>query len=730
MLTLPVRTTVRANANHIDIKATGRDVSPMMYAMEGTIDGRIRCIMCTVKSNAEVGISCSDQRCNDGTEILAKHFCNALTTTWAADLYLHLRAWTYYRTEQYFWQSMQDVKVYAAGLNATPQLAKRVLKAIIIVQQAYMVMSIPAVAAVSPFELDKVGPSVYGQLAQGAVIACFGVLLIRAANQRPIYSLAYGPLSSVSSAQWLWMNRGEKPNYKPQVLDVNVSGNYDPKTAVRRQILSAIPGIVITILSFVVYLLGSLKDHLKWNWALSISIFGILSEVSRLLATWLSITSMKTKPSYATYFPSFPRFGAPAENRPFIQWRPNTVLRASRKFSEFTDPRYAVTGQLLGQYAFTWYWEDPFTAMISFFLFCFATVCIVLSTGALIASGDASIAAAFLSMLLCLSGSGFTKIGHTKTYQVLDECAEYSSSIRAKDVMYRALSPFRHYSVNTNGDSYLMACLLSNSGTVTLRNTTLKTFKVEQGLTINMHDVFYAFTDTQPLARRIMDWRNGDGRRSTLLETADALYCRALLLIKHADACPNSNDRCVGSKCNAKIHLLMSAVLLASQHTECSDVCEILNEIKAWMNNEELLWSIIGSIVTLDMIMLPHLKTQLESSNTLDLALRICHMAMYENVPSGDMLEAVPTALYFLLTGVTAFGSSMARVVEHAIYRFGAANVTLALDQVTLQIDRYKIKCHGKLHDWPGGLIPLLDPDMNTYQARYYTLAKTVFGSK
>lgn len=738
MLTLPVCTNVRANANHIDIKARGKDASPVINVIDGTIDGHSRCIMCTVKSNAEVGISCSYQRRLDGTENFAKHSCNALTTTWAADVYLHLRAWVYHKTEQHYWQSTLGAKVYAAGLNTTTQLVKRTLKAGIIVLQAYMVMNIPAVAALSQYELDKVGPSVYGQLAQGAVIACFAVLLTGAATQRPIHSLAYGPLSSVSSAQWLWMNRGEKSKNNTHMVGVNVSGDYDPKRFVRRQVLYAIPGIFITISSFVVYLLSSLNDHLKWNWALSITILGILSEVSRLLATWLTITSMKTKPYYGTNLVgAFPRFGASAKNRPFIQWRPNTVLRAPRQFSEFTFPRHAVPGQLLGRYVFTWYWEDPITAMISFSLFCFSTICIMLSTGALIASGDASIAAAFLSMLLCLSGSGFTKLGYTSVHQVLDEYADYSSSTRAKDIMYSALSPFRHYSVikshyalGTSVDNYLMACLLSNSGTVTLGNTTLKTFKVEQGLTINMHDVFYAFTDTQPLSRRIMDWRNGDSRRSTLLETADALYCRALLLIKHADACKNGNDRCVGSKCNANIYLLMSAVLLASQHTECSDVCEILTEIKAWMNNEELLWSIIGSIVTLDMIMLPHLKFQLESSNTLDLALRICHMAMYENVPSGDMLEAVPTALYFLLTGDTAFGSSMATIVEHAIYKFGAADVTLALDQVTMQIDRYKLKCHGKLHDWPGGPIPLLDPSENTYQTRYNTLAKAVFGTK
>ncbi|CAO3674901.1 unnamed protein product [Umbelopsis ramanniana] len=128
------------------------------------------------------------------------------------------------------------------------------------------------------------------------------------------------------------------------------------------------------------------------------------------------------------------------------------------------------------------------------------------------------------------------------------------------------------------------------------------------------------------------------------------------------------------------------------------------------------------------MMLLPHLRRQLESSNTLDLALRVCHMKMYENTPSGDLLEAVPTVMYYLLTGNTALAHATASVVQHAIYTFGTIDMTLALDQVIVRLDKYTINCQGKLHDWPGGLIPIVNWSVSTNQLRYYALAKATFG--
>ncbi|KAH8551468.1 hypothetical protein BGW37DRAFT_467437 [Umbelopsis sp. PMI_123] len=104
-------------------------------------------------------------------------------------------------------------------------------------------MKIPTVTALSEFELGKVASVVYGQLAQGAVVACFSVLLTRAAEERPIRTLAEGPLSSISSIRWLWKYRGGKSNAKPQMVQIEINEDYDPKLSIKHLVYAALPGL-------------------------------------------------------------------------------------------------------------------------------------------------------------------------------------------------------------------------------------------------------------------------------------------------------------------------------------------------------------------------------------------------------------------------------------------------------------------------------------------------------
>jgi hypothetical protein len=275
---------------------------------------------------------------------------------------------------------------------------------------------------------------------------------------------------------------------------------------------------------------------------------------------------------------------------------------------------------------------------------------------------------------------------------------------------------------------FVFHSLMTTGGTITYKGKKYPACKPGPGGLIDMHDVYHKYARLNPIMNRIFNIVEDDTGRSILLEIADALYCRALLLVRHAHKCRHGQPGGRGQSCNAHTERLLSALLLVSDHVECHDVRDILNDIKAWMNDEYLLWSIIGSNVTLEMMVLPYLRKQLESSNTLDLALRICHMAMYENVPTDNMLEAVPTVMYYLLTGNTALGHATARVVENAIIAFDAANIIPDLDEVIVSVDdRYTIQCKGQLHPWPGGFIPILSKAAVTNQPVNYTLARAVF---
>jgi hypothetical protein len=661
-----------------------------------------------------------------------ENFCLILNSIFAFNPLVQLTMWVNYITERYLWRPLLAIRVYVAGLDVSERLAVSFLKAIKIFVIAEIAMRMPTTAALSEFDLSKIGPSVYAQLAQGTVIACFAVVLTRAIHQQPIDSLADGPLSSLSSLRWLWMNRGSKPHDRPEVVAVKFIEGVDPNVTIRKRFLAAIPGIAITLSSFVAYLLLSVDDYHQRNWAISVTISGIASELSRLVAAWLAITAMKTRPHFGKstidHIYWIPRIQNAVEMRPFIHWRPYSVLRGLHSFSEFTDTSKAIPLMIEGLFYFTWYWQNYNAAIASLSLFCVAVSLAIFSTGALIASGDTSIAAASLGILLCLSACGSFRTASPYETGVL-EYIEHSSATRLVEVIVGAVS--KTLDINNVLDVevrfFIHRSLMTTMDFTTREDSNHQAFKIGPASTIDMHDIFYKCTDVYPALKRIMNRKDETTGRCIMLEIADSLYCRALLLIRHAHACTHGNYKLKGSKCNVDALKLMSSILLVSGHVECPEVHEILNHVKAWMDHEDLLWSIIGSHVTLDMMLLPYLRRQLESSNTLDLALRICHMAMYENAPSGNMLEAVPTALYYLLTGNTALGHATAGVVEYAIYSFGTIDMTLALDQVVVRLDEYKIDCQGKLHDWPGGFIPIVDASVNTNQPIYYALAKATF---
>jgi hypothetical protein len=659
-----------------------------------------------------------------------------LSTIYATNFLVQSRTWANYIKKQYLWQFLFAMKQCVAGLYMNERFVARLLKCIKIAIQVHIAMRMPTTAALSEFDLNKIGPTVYGQLAQGTVIACFAVVLTRAIHQQPINTFADGPLSSLSSLRWLWMNRGSKSQDDIQFVNLFFDQDVDPKLMIRRQILAAIPGIAITLSSFVVYLLLSVDDRHQRNWAMSISISGIASELLRLVATWLAFISMKTKPHHGKVLEHYlyPHFWKGddyeiAQER-FIHWRPFSTLRSLRPFSEFTDSRKKISISIQGHYLYTWYWNNSTTFLASLSLFCIAVSLALFSTGALVASGDTSMAAASLGILLCLSACGLFRAASPKESGVL-EYAEYSSVTRLVEVvagiMRKGNGPSDLWPVRMRW--YIQCCLTADKEFTIEGNRIHQAFKIETDLTIDMHDVYEKCTTVHLALKRIMVPKDETTGRCTLLEIADSLYCRALLLIRHAHSCAHGNYKLKGSKCNVDASEFMSSILLASGHVECPEVHDILSNIKAWMNHEDLLWSIIGAHIKLDMMLLPHLRRQLESPNTLDLALRVCHMKMYENTPSGDLLEAVPTVMYYLLIGNTALAYATASVVQHAIYKFGTIDMTLALDQVIVRLDKYTINCQGKLHDWPGGFIPIVDMSVNANQPRYYTLAKATFAS-
>ncbi|KAG2175339.1 hypothetical protein INT44_007827 [Umbelopsis vinacea] len=642
------------------------------------------------------------------------------------------RMWLSNITTRYLSGSLFSMVVYVARLEKNERFVVRLLKAIKIAILTGIAMKVPTTAALSEFDLSKIGPSVYGQLAQGTVIACFAVLLTRAIHQQPINSLADGPLSSLSSLYWLWKNRGNKPNEESQYITVSFHTDVNSKLIIRRRLLAAIPGAAIIISSFVAYLLLSVDDRHQRNWATSVSISGIASELLRLSASWLAITATRARLFLDEVDRSmWPPMLIPLIGQsPFIYWRPHSVLRGLRPLSELTDPRNARLCFVYGTCRSSWYWKNYNAAVASLSLYCLSVSLVIFSTGALIASGDTSIAAAFLGMLLCLSACGTFRAASPKGFGVL-EFTEYMSTARPVKVIIGAMGIEK----NIIGQAYVDAQyiihheLITDMASRTKNNKKIQVLKTRPEFKIDIHDIFGKCANAYPALKRIMKRKDETTGRSILLEIADSLYCRALLLIRHAHACPHSNYKLKGSKCHVDASKLMSSILLVSGHVECPEVHEILSNVKAWMNHDDLLWSIIGSHITLEMMLLPYLRRQLESPNTLDLALRICHMAMYGYTPSINILEAVPTAMYYLLTGDTAFGHATARVVECAIYAFGTVDMTLALDKVIVRFDQYVIDCQGKLHDWPGGFIPIADMSINTDQPRYCALAKATFRS-
>ncbi|KAI9281418.1 hypothetical protein BC943DRAFT_382797 [Umbelopsis sp. AD052] len=655
-----------------------------------------------------------------------------LNLTFVINPLVRRRMWTNNITTQYLSRPLFAMRVYVSRLGKNERFVVKFLKAIKIAILTGIAMKIPTTAALSEFDLSKIGPSVYGQLAQGTVIACFAVVLTRAVHQKPVDSLADGPLSSLSSLRWLWNTGGNKLHEEFQIVRVHFSTDVDPKLIIRRRLLAAIPGVAIILSSFVAYFLLSADNRHQRNWAIVVSISGIASELLRLAASWLAITATKARPIFfenSSGMGLFPRCFPVNQVQPFIHWRPYSVVRGLRPISELTDNTKTKPWLILGNWRFTWCWKNYHAALASLSLYCIAVLLVIFSTGALIASGESSIAAASLGILLCLSACGTFRTASPKVFGVL-EYTEYISRTLLVEVLMGAVAEKKEVGRLRRFMEalyFIQRWLITDVNFMTRNNRIHQPFKLGLESTVDMHGVFDECADVCPTLKRITYQKDEITGRCILLEIADSLYCRALLLIRHAHACRHGNYKLKGSKCNVNASKLMSSILLASGHVDCFDVREILNDVKAWMDHEDLLWSIIGSHVTLDMMLLPYLRRQLESANSVDLALRICHMAMYGYTPSSNMLEAVPTAMYYLLTGDTALGYATARVVESAIYTFGTVDMTLALDKVIVRLDKYVIDCQGKLHDWPGGFIPIVDRSINTNQPRYYTLAKAIF---
>ncbi|KAI9281417.1 hypothetical protein BC943DRAFT_329837, partial [Umbelopsis sp. AD052] len=627
--------------------------------------------------------------------------------------------------------SQYGAKKYKYSLTSAKIQIQNLLKSRKIVALASLIVMVPGVDALSNFDLKKTIPAVYSQLAQNAVIASFGVFCSSDGNRSPLDALADGPLSSISSAVWLWRTRKVDDEKRALVEFTALQATYMtvPGGPMKLLVLDCLPAIAITSASFIIYLLSFLES-MEWKWALTVTASGLASEGTRLLATYLSTISVQKEffePRDLSERKVFSYLSNEAEQRPFIECHDGKI-RPSRYWQKFTNRSTAVKCILLGSEYYHWRWVNIRQAIMSLLLFCLSALFGIISTGALVASEDGSLAGGFLSFIICYCAAGKLNKGasvdtpHPDMYDTL-------IAARRLEALSEGHIKLSSYQNILDLGGFVFYSLMTTSDTITYKGKKCQAYKPEPGGLIDMHSVYQRYAIMNPIMNRVFNIVEDDTGRSVMLEIADALYCRALLLIRHAHQCRSIQPSVRGQVCNANVGDLLSALLLISDHVECQDVCDILYEIKAWMNDEYLLWSIIGSHVTLEMMVLPYLRKQLESSNTLDLALRICHMAMFEAVPTEIMLEAVPTALYYLLTGSTILGHATARVVERAIDTFEAANIIPGHDEVILTVDdRYTIQCQGKLHPWPGGFIPVLLEEAITNQPANYNLARAVFG--
>lgn len=615
----------------------------------------------------------------------------------------------------------------SSDIMAKPRIPA-LLKALKIASLTSYIFFIPGVNALSDFDLKKTVPAVYSQLAQNAIVASFGVLCSGDGGRPPLSALPHGPLSSISSAVWLWRVRKDGGNeqryWSFETFEYELVTT--PGGVMKQSAIDAMPGIAVIFATYIMYFLSFLESH-EWRWALTVSGTGLASEGARLLATWLAATSVESiyKMPYDIEGDSF-RFHVTSEghNRSFIEYH-DGKLRPTIRWQKFTEMNTTVKCSLSGHAAYTWQWINIKKAILSFLLFFMSSMLAIFSTGALVASEDGSLIGGFLSFMICYCATG-------------KQSSDIPTDAPHPDVYKAMLSATRIGMIvgaiceSTLGDmasrDFVTYSLLSKSGTVTYDGKKYQAYVPERRKEIEMHEIYRRYAELNPVISRIFDSSDEYNGGFIMLEIADALYCRAILLIRHVHSCRCKQPSVRGRVCNVDTGQFLSGLLLVSDHIECPNVFELLNGIRSWMNHEQLLWSIIGSKVTLEMMVLPHLKTQLESSNTLDLALRICHMAMYENVPSGDMLEAVPTALYYLLTGKTVLGHATARVVENAITEFGTANILPDLNEVVLRLDdNYTIHCKAKLHPWPGGFIPILSYDAVTDQPANYNMAHAAF---
>ncbi|CAO3674893.1 unnamed protein product [Umbelopsis ramanniana] len=495
-----------------------------------------------------------------------------------------------------------------------------------------LITMVPRVSALNSFDLKKTIPAIYSQLAQNAVITSFGVLCSSDGDCSPLQALANGPLSSISSAVWLWKMRKLKHEQKLywHFTDFQVARIVVPGGPVKQLLVDSIPSIAIASASFMIYFLSFLESS-EWKWALTVSASGLASEGTRLLATWLATRSVQSElsvPEDASNNDMDLNLSETAKNKTFIECQDGKI-RPSRHWQQFTNTTMIAKCNLLGQAPYIWRWVNIKFAIISLLLFCVSAVFAIFSTGALVASEDGSLAGGFLSFIICYCAAGKLR---DRTPADIPRPDMYYKMIAAK-----RLETLSNGIVETNqqivldAETFVFYSLMTTGGTITFKGKKYPACKPGQGGLIDMHDVYQKYARLNPIMNRIFNIVEDDTGRSILLEIADALYCRALLLVRHAHKCRHGQPGGRGQACNADTTFLLSALLLVSDHAECHEVRNILNDIKAWMNDEYLLWSIIGSNVTLEMMVLPYLRKQLESSNTLDLALRICHMAMPRN---------------------------------------------------------------------------------------------------
>lgn len=602
------------------------------------------------------------------------------------------------------------------------------LKALKIAGLTSYTFFIPGVDALSDFDLKKSVPAVYSQLAQNAIVASFGVLCSGDGGRPPLSALPHGPLSSISSAVWLWRVRADSGNelryWSFEEFEYELVTT--PGGIMKQSAIEAMPGIAAVFVTYTMYFLSFLESH-EWRWALTVSGAGLASEGSRLLATWLAAMSVESVYKMPSDLEGDNlRFHVTSEghNRSFIEYH-DGKLRPTIRWQRFTEMNTTVKCSLGGHAEYTWQWNNIEKAILSFLLFFMSAILAIFSTGALVASEDSSLIGGFLSFMICYCATGKLKSDvptdapHPDVYKTMLSATRIGMIVG----MICESTP----SEMTSRD-FVTYSLLCKSGTLTYDGKKYQAYIPERRKEIEMHEIYRRYAELNPVISRIFDSPEEYNGGFVMLEIADALYCRAILLIRHVHSCRCKEPSVRGRVCNVDTGHFLSGLLLVSDHIECPNVFALLNGIRSWMNHEQLLWSIIGAKVTLEMMVLPHLKAQLESSNTLDLALRICHMAMYENVPSGDMLEAVPTALYYLLTGKTVLGHATARVVENAIEEFGTANILPDLNEVVLRLDdNYTIHCKAKLHPWPGGFIPILVKDAVTDQPANYNMAHAAF---